>query len=102
MNIESEINALRNEGYIEGEMSIDPMWYIIWEVENLEEYNNDYELAEYAPGFTAFGSNGANELLVIDKSGIVYTLPAIGMEPQYANKIAESISDLKQYMEQNT
>ena len=102
MNIESEINALINEGYIEGEMSIDPMWYIIWEVDNLEEYSNDYELSEYAPGFTAFGSNGANELLVIDKLGIVYTLPAIGMEPQYANKIAESISDLKQYMEQNT
>jgi len=102
MNIESEINALRNEGYIEGEMSIDPMWYIIWEVENLEEYNKDYEISKYAPGFTAFGSNGADELLVVDESGLVYTIPAIGMEPQYANKIAESISDLKQHMEKNT
>ena len=102
MNIESEITALRNEGYIEGEMSIDPMWYIIWEVENLKEYNNDYELSKYAPGFTTFGSNGADELLVIDKLGLVYTIPAIGMEPQCANKIAESINDLKQYLEKNT
>ena len=102
MNIESEIKTLRSEGYIEGELSVDPLWYIIWEPENIEEYNNDYELFKYAPGFTAFGSNGANELLVVDESGSVYTIPAIGMEPKYADKIAESISDLKQYMQKNT
>ena len=102
MNLEAAIKELREEGYIEGELSVDPLWYIIWEPEDIEEYNKDYELAEYLPGYTAFGSNGGNELLVVDSSGTVYTVPAIGMEPQYANKIAESISDLKQYMEKNT
>ena len=102
MNIEAEVEALRNEGYIEGELSINPLWYIIWEPENIAEYNNDYELSKYAPEFTAFNSNGGNELLVVDKTGTVFTIPAIGMEPQYADKIAESISDLKQYMEKNT
>jgi hypothetical protein len=102
MDIEAEVKALRDEGYIEGELSVNPLWYIIWEPENIAEYNNDYELSKYAPGFTAFGSNGSNELLVLDKNGSVYTIPAIGMEPQYADKIAESISDLKHYMEKNT
>ena len=77
------------------------MWYIIWEPENISAYNLDYEVAKYAPGFIAFGDNGGGELLVIDKSGSVYTIPAIGMEPKYANKIAENINDLKQYMEKN-
>ena len=102
MDIKDEVKALRDEGYIEGELSIDPLWYIIWEPDNIAEYNDDYELSKYAPGFTAFGSNGGNELLVIDNTGLVYTIPAIGMEPQYADKIADSISDLKQYMEKNT
>ncbi|MDH5654232.1 MAG: hypothetical protein OEZ39_20445 [Gammaproteobacteria bacterium] len=102
MNLEIAIQELREEGFVEGELSIDPLWYIIWEPENLEEYNKDYKLAEYLPGYIAFGSNGGNELLVVDGSGTVYTVPAIGMELRYANKIAESISDLKQYMEKNT
>ena len=102
MNIEAEVKALRDEGYIEGELSVHPLWYIIWEPENIAEYNNDYELSKYAPGFIAFGSNGANELLVINESGSVYTIPAIGMELQYADKISESISDFKQYMQKNT
>jgi len=102
MNIEAEVKALRDAGYIEGELSVHPLWYIIWEPENIEEYNRDYELSKYAPEFTAFGSNGANELLVVDGKGVVYTLPAIGMEPECADKIAESINELKQYMEKNT
>ena len=102
MDIEAEAKALRDEGYVEGELSVDPLWYIIWEPESIAQYNKDYELSMNAPGFTAFGSNGGGELLVVDKSGFVYTIPAIGMEPQYADKIAESISDLKQYMQKNT
>ena len=102
MDIEVEIKALRDEGYVEGELSVDPLWYIIWEPENIIDYNNDYEVSKYAPGFTAFGSSGGNELLIVDAKGIVYTIPAIGMEAQYAEKIAESINELKQHMEKNT
>ena len=102
MDIEAEVRALRQEGYIEGELSVDPLWYIIWEPENLVKYNNEYEVPVYAPGFTAFGDNGSNELLVIDASGVVYTIPAIGMEPKYANKIADNIQVLRSYMEKNT
>jgi hypothetical protein len=34
-------------------------------------------------------------------SDLFFTLPAIGMEPRYADKIADSIEDLKQFMERN-
>lgn len=99
MDIKKIVKELRDEGYIEGELSVHPLWYIIWGPENIDEYNNDYELSENAPGFTAFGSNGANELLVLDEAGVVYTIPAIGMEPQYADKVANNVSDLKQCMQ---
>ena len=98
MNIETEVQKLRDEGFIEGELSIDPFWYVIWEPENIDTFNTEYEVKKYAPGFTAFGSNGGNELLVVNDSGMVFTIPAIGMEPQYAEKIAENISDLRRYM----
>ena len=39
MNLEAAVKELREEGYLEGELSVDPLWYIIWEPENLEEYN---------------------------------------------------------------
>ena len=99
MDIKKIAKELIDEGYIEGELSVHPLWYIIWEPENIDEYNNDYELSENAPGFTAFGSNGANELLVLDEAGVVYTIPTIGMEPQYADKVANNVSDLKQCMQ---
>ncbi len=101
MNIQKIVKGLRDQGYIEGELSVDPQWYVIFEPENLEQYNIEYEISEYAPGFTAFGSNGGGELLVLNEKGEVFTLPAIGMEPQYADKIAESIEHLKQFMERN-
>ena len=62
------------------------MWYIIWEPENIVEYNKDYELAEYAPGFVASGSNAGGELLDVDAEGAVSFLPAIGMKPQHPIK----------------
>jgi hypothetical protein len=102
MDIEVEVKALRDEGYIEGELFVNPLWYIIWEPENIAEYNKDYELDKYAPGFTAFGSNGGNELSVVDEKGAVYTIPAIGMDPKYADKISKSISEIRKFMERNT
>ena len=101
MNILQIVKDLREQGYTEGELFIDPEWYVIFEPENLTQYNTEYEVAKYAPGFTAFGSSGGGELLVLNEKGQVFTLPAIGMEPQYADKISESIEDLKSFMERN-
>ena len=98
-DIELKAKALRDAGYTEGELSIDPYWYIIWEPENIRQYNVEYELEKYAPGFIAFGSNGGNELLVVDECGTVFSLPAIGMDPQFAKRIAGSIDVFETNME---
>ncbi|MDH5434787.1 MAG: SMI1/KNR4 family protein [Gammaproteobacteria bacterium] len=96
------VASLRNEGYIEGELSVDPLWYIIWEPENIDSYNADYEVPKYAPEFIAFGDNGGGEILATNESGAIYTIPAIGMESKYANKVAGSMDEFKQYMQRCT
>ncbi|EAR08899.1 hypothetical protein [Reinekea blandensis] len=99
MDIKLKVKELIAEGYVEGELQVDPLWYIIWEPEEIEQFNSEYQFSKYAPEFIGFGESGSNELLAVNDKGEVFTIPAIGMESQYAEKIASSIDELKQYME---
>ncbi|WNZ55250.1 hypothetical protein [Microbulbifer sp. ZKSA002] len=101
MDIKQKVKELINEGYVEGELEIDPLWYIIWKPEEIDQFNKEYQFSEYAPEFTGFGDSGSNEILAVNAKGEVFTIPSIGMESQYADKIADSIDDLKQYMKKN-
>ncbi|WP_372811729.1 hypothetical protein [Pseudoalteromonas nigrifaciens] len=103
MNIEAVKQTLKswiNEGYIEGELSVEPEWYILWRPEELEEINRDYEILEYAPGFISFGGNGGGELLVVNHHAEVFYIPSIGMSPDTAIKIAGTLEEFKGYMHQ--
>jgi hypothetical protein len=103
MNIEAVKQTLKswiNEGYIEGELSVEPEWYVLWLPEELEEINRDYEIQEYAPGFITFGGNGGGELLVVNDQAEVLYIPSIGMSPDTAIKIAGSLQEFKEYMHQ--
>ncbi|AVI67593.1 hypothetical protein CKQ84_17960 [Shewanella sp. WE21] len=102
MNIEALKQILQSwiaEGYAEGELSVEPEWYVLWHPEEIEEFNRDYQLPEYAPGFVTFGGNGGGELLVVNDEGEVFYLPAIGMAPDTAIKVASSLQDFKGYMQ---
>jgi hypothetical protein len=88
------------EGFMEGELSVEPEWYVLWKPEELEDFNREYQLSEYAPGFVTFGGNGGGELLVTNKEGEVFYMPAIGMAPETAIKIASSLQEFKGYMHQ--
>lgn len=101
MKIEAIKKTLRSwiaEGFIEGELSTEPEWYVLWQPEEIEEFNHDYELAEYVPGFIAFGGNGGGELLVVNEQGEVFYMPCIGMKPNTAIKIANNLQEFKGYM----
>ncbi len=100
-----DIEALRktlyswiDEGFVEGELSVEPEWYVLWQPEELEEFNRDYQLSEYAAGFVTFGGNGGGELLVVNDFEEVFYIPAIGMAPETATKIASSLTEFKSYM----
>lgn len=101
MDIKLKVKELIEEGYIEGELKVDPFWYIIWKPEEIDECNANYQFSEYAPGYTGFGDSGSNELLAVNDNGEVFIIPAIGMESRYSEKIASSIDELKQHMEKS-
>ena len=45
MNITDLKKILRlwiEEGFVEGELSVEPQWYVLWRPEELEELNRDY------------------------------------------------------------
>lgn len=102
MNIETIRQTLKSwidEGFVEGELSIEPEWYVLWRPEEIEEFNRDYQLSKYAPGFIAFGGNGGGELLVVNEQGEVLYMPAVGMAPDTAIRIASSLQEFKSYMQ---
>ncbi len=102
MNIEALKQILQSwidEGFVEGELLVEPEWYVLWRPEEIEEFNEDYRLSEYAPGFVTFGGNGGGELLVVDAHGEVFYMPGIGMAPDAAVKIASSLQEFKSYMQ---
>jgi len=98
--IKQTLKSWLDEGFLEGELSVEPEWYVLWRPEELEEFNRDYQLAEYAPGFLTFGGNGGGELLVVNESGEVFYMPCIGMAPDAAIKIANTLQEFKGYMQQ--
>jgi hypothetical protein len=68
--------------------------YIIFEDESaIKKLNIDINIAEGAPGFTAFATDGGNELFVYDKTGAIYMMPMIGMSIDDAWKIADTWYD---------
>ncbi len=75
-----------------------PSYMRLWPLDRVSEYNRDYQVPEYAPGFLCFASNGGGELLAFGEDGAVYSLPAIGMEPKYATRIAETWSEFERYI----
>ena len=98
-DLKSILKSWFEEGYAEGELSVEPEWYVLWRPDEIEEFNRDYELSEYAPGFVTFGGNGGGELLVVSELREVFYIPAIGMAPDTAIKIANSLNEFKGYME---
>ena len=84
---------IESGGATEASLDCDfPSYIQLWPIEKIEEYNRDYQVQQYAPGFLCFGGNGGGELLAFDELGKVVCLPAIGMEPQYATSVADSWS----------
>jgi hypothetical protein len=73
------------------------MW--LWPLDKIEQYNREYQVPQYAPGFICFGSNGGGELLAFDDQGAVFCIPAIGMEPKYATPVADSWSKFECYID---
>jgi hypothetical protein len=99
---EEYLSLLRHSNGGEGELGVEPGWFQLWPTEEVLDLNRDYEVAEFAPGFFAFGSSGGGEILAFDLRGEkpwkVVMIPFIPMEPEEAIAIAEHFGAFVQSM----
>lgn len=91
---EGYIRFIKESGLFEGFTHGEPGYIRLWPPEKLAEINSDILIKEFAPDFLAFASDGGNEIIAFDNCGVVFKLPMIGMEPQYAIRIAGSFEEL--------
>lgn len=76
-----------------------PGYVVLWSLEEIVGNNADIGIHEHAPGFLAFASDGGGEVLAFDASGRIFMLPLTGMEPRYAQKVANSFGELASQFE---
>lgn len=80
-----------------GEGFIGDGYIIFWRVEEVVDFNREYEVGTYAPGIFWFASNGGGEGYGFDTSDVampVVRVPFIGMDRQHAILVARDIPDL--------
>jgi hypothetical protein len=76
-----------------------PGYVELWSIDEIPKQNTAIEIDVYAPGFLAFAGNGGGEVLAFDAAGAVYMLPLIGMEPEQAIKVADSLAQFAETFE---
>jgi hypothetical protein len=86
---------LKTGGSRTGELPDFPLWFEIWPPEEMDQWNRDYEVQKYAPGFYGFAGDGGGEMYAFGPDGRIYALPFIGMEPKVAKLLAESWSEFE-------
>lgn len=80
-----------------GEGFIGEEYFIFWQAQELSDFNRDYQVETYAPGIFLFGADGAGEgygFDIEDAAMPIVRVPFIGMERQYAEPVAQSLTEL--------
>jgi hypothetical protein len=72
------------------EIEMPPFFCEFWNLDDIEKFNLEYEVPEYAPGYFGFATSGGGEMFAFDPLGQVVCLPFIGMEPAYALVITKT------------
>src|SRR5262245_8861751 len=84
----------RNNG---GEGYIGHEYVMLWKLEELDEFNRDYEVPEYLSDVLLFGSDGGGEALGFRVSQgpkwQVIKVPFVGMSPDLCEEVAGSFSE---------
>lgn len=82
----------------QGDLGVQPFWFVLWPAEEVAEMNADYMVPEFLPGFVAFGSDGGDEMLAFGAApgrwGRVYAVPFVPMEEAGAREIAPDFATL--------
>jgi len=88
-------------GHGSGEGFVGAHYFILWDASEIIQFNREYEVKKYAPGFLLIGSSGGGEGFSYDcrsQTKAVAMLPFIGMSAKTAVKVAEDITELFEKM----
>jgi hypothetical protein len=66
-----------------------------WPFIELMQFNSDYEVQKYAPGYFAFGTSGGGEMFTYSPSGKIVCLAFIGMSPDEELFVADTWRDFE-------
>jgi hypothetical protein len=80
-----------------GEGFVGKHYLILWKAEELAQFNEEYQVAEYAPGLMFFGSNGGGEGFAFDTRVVPFRIvevPFVGMSLECAITVADSFPAL--------
>jgi hypothetical protein len=88
------------DGPKEGGLSVDPGWFQLWSPDEVQRWNREYRVHEFAPGFLGFGSSGGGEMLAFDAGSRVVMIPMVGMSPDEARPVANSWREFVERIEQ--
>lgn len=78
-----------------GEGMIGDYYVMFWTAEELAQYNQAYQVNQYAPGLVLFGSDGGGEGFAFDARTApspVVILPFVGMSLDYTKKVAPNFT----------
>ncbi|MBC7987458.1 MAG: SMI1/KNR4 family protein [Sphingomonadaceae bacterium] len=76
-----------------GEGFVGKHYLSLWKIEDLAQFNKDYEVFDYAPGFIFFGSYGGGEGFAFDTTDQrlpISIIPFIGMSREDAIRVSDS------------
>jgi hypothetical protein len=89
-------NAIKQLGFNNFYSKTHDLEFDLWDVEELDENNEMYNIEKFIPGYFGIGSNGGEELLTIEmETGVVYSIPFIPMDESERIEISKSINELK-------
>ncbi len=89
------LSYLRSDAPKYGDLPSFPVYFQLWDESELETFNREYQVPEYAPGFFGFGSDGGGEMFAFDGEGRIYAIPFVGMSPIDATPVCDSWNEFK-------
>ena len=87
----------------EGDLGVEPGWFVVWPAEDAVSFSNEYGVATYLPGYFAFGGNGGGELFVFDLNLAqddppVLMVPAVGLAAEEMRLVADSFTEFESHI----
>lgn len=77
------------------EIPVQPWGCQFWPLAEILEYNKNYLVPEFAPGYLGFATSGGGEMCSFAPSGRIVCLAFVGMSPEEELPVAETWHDFE-------